>query len=185
MDLNQRPSGYEPDELPGCSIPHSQTRSKLAGCNWIFGVSSRSEPGRGTRRPPEAWRRPHGKSHGCRSWRWLLHCPRPACGRVRPRFATRQVPFPLLASGACPRSGVKSATRAFLLVGLGASGQAARPQPGTPDPAFADHNPSKTGTYPKHHERRRNYTKRETAPLGRFYGHPGCRRRLCPAGRHL
>ena len=21
LDLNQRPSGYEPDELPGCSIP--------------------------------------------------------------------------------------------------------------------------------------------------------------------
>ena len=23
-DLNQRPSGYEPDELPDCSIPHSR-----------------------------------------------------------------------------------------------------------------------------------------------------------------
>ena len=23
-DLNQRPSGYEPDELPDCSIPHQQ-----------------------------------------------------------------------------------------------------------------------------------------------------------------
>ncbi len=22
LDLNQRPSGYEPDELPGCSTPH-------------------------------------------------------------------------------------------------------------------------------------------------------------------
>jgi hypothetical protein len=24
LDLNQRPSGYEPDELPGCSTPHDQ-----------------------------------------------------------------------------------------------------------------------------------------------------------------
>ncbi len=24
LDLNQRPSGYEPDELPGCSIPRYQ-----------------------------------------------------------------------------------------------------------------------------------------------------------------
>ena len=24
-DLNRRPSGYEPDELPGCSTPHQNT----------------------------------------------------------------------------------------------------------------------------------------------------------------
>jgi len=24
LDLNQRPSGYEPDELPGCSTPRSR-----------------------------------------------------------------------------------------------------------------------------------------------------------------
>jgi hypothetical protein len=24
LDLNQRPLGYEPNELPGCSTPHSQ-----------------------------------------------------------------------------------------------------------------------------------------------------------------
>jgi hypothetical protein len=24
LDLNQRPSGYEPDELPGCSTPRSE-----------------------------------------------------------------------------------------------------------------------------------------------------------------
>src|SRR5262249_1522155 len=24
MDLNHRPSGYEPDELPGCSTPHQE-----------------------------------------------------------------------------------------------------------------------------------------------------------------
>ena len=28
MDLNQRPSGYEPDELPNCSIPRYQWRRK-------------------------------------------------------------------------------------------------------------------------------------------------------------
>ena len=26
LDLNQRPSGYEPDELPGCSIPRQRPR---------------------------------------------------------------------------------------------------------------------------------------------------------------
>jgi hypothetical protein len=26
LDLNQRPSGYEPDELPGCSTPRHQKR---------------------------------------------------------------------------------------------------------------------------------------------------------------
>jgi hypothetical protein len=26
LDLNQRPSGYEPDELPGCSTPRSRSR---------------------------------------------------------------------------------------------------------------------------------------------------------------
>ena len=25
LDLNQRPSGYEPDELPGCSTPHDES----------------------------------------------------------------------------------------------------------------------------------------------------------------
>ena len=29
-DLNQRPSGYEPDELPGCSIPRLS-----AGCGLV------------------------------------------------------------------------------------------------------------------------------------------------------
>ena len=27
LDLNQRPSGYEPDELPGCSTPRHRFRS--------------------------------------------------------------------------------------------------------------------------------------------------------------
>ena len=31
LDLNQRPSGYEPDELPGCSTPR-QTRGRRTVC---------------------------------------------------------------------------------------------------------------------------------------------------------
>ena len=34
-DLNQRPSGYEPDELPDCSIPQSHISQELVpenGC---------------------------------------------------------------------------------------------------------------------------------------------------------
>ncbi|OKT43583.1 hypothetical protein AWJ24_00290 [Escherichia coli] len=34
-DLNRRPSGYEPDELPGCSTPRHRTAftsSNLIGC---------------------------------------------------------------------------------------------------------------------------------------------------------
>jgi membrane-bound lytic murein transglycosylase A len=27
LDLNQRPSGYEPDELPGCSTPRQKERT--------------------------------------------------------------------------------------------------------------------------------------------------------------
>ena len=29
LDLNQRPLGYEPNELPGCSTPHSQSNNAL------------------------------------------------------------------------------------------------------------------------------------------------------------
>ena len=29
VDLNQRPSGYEPDELPGCSTPHIQYNGRF------------------------------------------------------------------------------------------------------------------------------------------------------------
>src|SRR5215471_21057864 len=31
-DLNPRPSGYEPDELPGCSTPHFENNSILIRC---------------------------------------------------------------------------------------------------------------------------------------------------------
>ncbi len=33
LDLNQRPSGYEPDELPGCSTPRSYYADLIAGIN--------------------------------------------------------------------------------------------------------------------------------------------------------
>ena len=32
QDLNLRPSGYEPDELPDCSIPRRQFYRQKAGC---------------------------------------------------------------------------------------------------------------------------------------------------------
>jgi hypothetical protein len=31
LDLNQRPLGYEPNELPGCSTPHSYINNPLRG----------------------------------------------------------------------------------------------------------------------------------------------------------
>jgi hypothetical protein len=30
LDLNQRPSGYEPDELPGCSTPRYRAANSAA-----------------------------------------------------------------------------------------------------------------------------------------------------------
>ena len=43
LDLNQRPSGYEPDELPGCSTPRyrrirTSSRLKLFGCQGSVAV---------------------------------------------------------------------------------------------------------------------------------------------------
>jgi hypothetical protein len=35
QDLNLRPSGYEPDELPGCSIPR---HGGFGDCDGFFGV---------------------------------------------------------------------------------------------------------------------------------------------------
>ncbi|SOR32324.1 protein of unknown function [Methylorubrum extorquens] len=37
LDLNQRPSGYEPDELPGCSTPR-QTRGRRTVCASVVSV---------------------------------------------------------------------------------------------------------------------------------------------------
>ena len=37
LDLNQRPLGYEPNELPGCSTPHFDNNSE-GGERQIFGL---------------------------------------------------------------------------------------------------------------------------------------------------
>jgi|GEM_PF-3233429 hypothetical protein len=36
LDLNQRPSGYEPDELPGCSTPRWYYAALIVGSNPII-----------------------------------------------------------------------------------------------------------------------------------------------------
>ena len=36
LDLNQRPSGYEPDELPGCSIPRAENTQGGFHCKRFF-----------------------------------------------------------------------------------------------------------------------------------------------------
>ena len=35
-DLNRRPSGYEPDELPGCSIPRAENTQGGLHCKRFF-----------------------------------------------------------------------------------------------------------------------------------------------------
>lgn len=35
QDLNLRPSGYEPDELPGCSTPRPGVLYRLEGCSFL------------------------------------------------------------------------------------------------------------------------------------------------------
>ncbi len=37
-DLNRRPSGYEPDELPSCSIPRPDVYSNLCSANSLIAV---------------------------------------------------------------------------------------------------------------------------------------------------
>ena len=39
LDLNQRPSGYEPDELPNCSIPRYSTAFLLLSLECLFIIS--------------------------------------------------------------------------------------------------------------------------------------------------
>lgn len=36
QDLNLRPSGYEPDELPGCSTPRYYFTAERAACATLF-----------------------------------------------------------------------------------------------------------------------------------------------------
>ena len=38
LDLNQRPLGYEPNELPDCSTPHWQYSESRALCQPLFHV---------------------------------------------------------------------------------------------------------------------------------------------------
>jgi hypothetical protein len=49
QDLNLRPSGYEPDELPGCSTPRHLTRLPLKTIKIICGKPFRRAPEEGRR----------------------------------------------------------------------------------------------------------------------------------------
>jgi hypothetical protein len=40
LDLNQRPSGYEPDELPGCSTPRDHYGEMMRGSNLKAGLEA-------------------------------------------------------------------------------------------------------------------------------------------------
>ena len=45
--MNQRPSGYEPDELPGCSTPHQQCGRYAPGpraVKWLLGAPEKAHP---------------------------------------------------------------------------------------------------------------------------------------------
>ena len=42
LDLNQRPSGYEPDELPGCSTPRHLRVRRAGGV--VFPKAKRAAP---------------------------------------------------------------------------------------------------------------------------------------------
>ena len=54
LDLNQRPSGYEPDELPGCSTPRQSIGLGRPGSPCTFFLIFR----------PRGWRR-CGRKGGC------------------------------------------------------------------------------------------------------------------------
>ena len=40
LDLNQRPLGYEPNELPDCSTPHWQYNQSVRSCQPLFHPNS-------------------------------------------------------------------------------------------------------------------------------------------------
>src|SRR5207247_3922943 len=40
LDLNQRPLGYEPNELPDCSTPHCEYSETVHHCQVVSGPSS-------------------------------------------------------------------------------------------------------------------------------------------------
>ncbi len=43
-DLNRRPSGYEPDELPGCSTPRHRTAFTSSNFDWLRGPDLNRRP---------------------------------------------------------------------------------------------------------------------------------------------
>ena len=43
LDLNQRPSGYEPDELPGCSTPRDNYGEMMRGIKLKADLKSQTE----------------------------------------------------------------------------------------------------------------------------------------------
>ena len=45
LDLNQRPSGYEPDELPGCSTPRDHYREMMRGSKLKAGLEAGNPTG--------------------------------------------------------------------------------------------------------------------------------------------
>ncbi len=81
-DLNQRPSGYEPDELPSCSIPRQLKRKKDLKI-LVDGVEGFEPPNIGT------------KNRGLTAWRYPnLHKSNCLCGRhYTPKRHTCQDPF--------------------------------------------------------------------------------------------
>ena len=59
QDLNLRPSGYEPDELPGCSIPRHQS----------VGIRTEAKPPQGRPAAAPYWRVSQSRGGGCRRLR--------------------------------------------------------------------------------------------------------------------
>ena len=52
--MNLRPSGYEPDELPGCSTPRQDTKAAaqvslaaalVRDCKWVLDITPPAKPG--------------------------------------------------------------------------------------------------------------------------------------------
>jgi hypothetical protein len=51
LDLNQRPSGYEPDELPGCSTPRDNYGEMMRGSKLKAGLEADNPTGESQFRP--------------------------------------------------------------------------------------------------------------------------------------
>jgi hypothetical protein len=50
LDLNQRPSGYEPDELPGCSTPRQNAKRGALPARFEGYVATVDRNGKGAKR---------------------------------------------------------------------------------------------------------------------------------------